>query len=117
MKRYRTAATVTVLYLAWVVILVACHTPAGRSAGEVVDDASITTKVKAKLLQDSVLEGVAVSVETFEGEVTLTGAVNTQEEKDRAASLALDTGGVRRVNNLIKIKSEPAGTEAEPTTK
>ncbi|MFH1122727.1 MAG: BON domain-containing protein [Pseudomonadota bacterium] len=62
-----------------------CQTPAGRTAGQVVDDATITTKVKAKIFQDSVLKGFAISVETFEGEVTL-------------------TGGVRKVHNLIKIK-------------
>ena len=33
------------------IILNSCTTPAGRTAGEVVDDTTITTKVKAKLLR------------------------------------------------------------------
>ncbi len=85
-------------------ILASCQTPAGRTPGEVVDDATITTKVKAKLFKDSILKGFAISVSTFEGEVTLTGAVNTLAEKERAEALARSTYGVKKVNNLIKVK-------------
>jgi len=81
-----------------------CQTPAGRTAGQVVDDTTITTKVKAKLFKDSILKGFAISVTTFEGEVTLTGAVNTEVERKRAESIALSTAGVKRVNNLLKVK-------------
>ncbi len=73
-------------------------------AGEFVDDATITTKVKAKLFDDSVMRGLAVSVKTFEGEVTLTGGVDTTEQKERAAEIARSATGVRNVNNLIKVK-------------
>jgi hyperosmotically inducible periplasmic protein len=82
----------------------ACQTPAGRTAGEVVDDATITTKVKAKLFNDSVVRGFAISVKTFEGEVTLSGGVDTHEQKERASELARSVTGVRKVNNLLKIK-------------
>ena len=56
-------------------VIGSCKTPAGRTAGEVIDDATITTKVKAKLLDEDALQGIAISVETFEGEVTLSGRV------------------------------------------
>ncbi len=84
--------------------LSACHTPAGRSAGQVVDDASITTVVKTKIFNDKKLSGLAISVSTFQGEVTLTGAVNSQSEKDLAESLARNTDEVKSVNNMIRIK-------------
>jgi hyperosmotically inducible protein len=86
------------------VAVLGCQTPAGRSAGEFVDDATITTKVKAKLFNDSVMRGFAVSVKTFEGEVTLTGGVDTTEQKERASEIARSVMGVRNVNNLIKLK-------------
>lgn len=82
----------------------ACRTPAGRSAGQVVDDGTITTEVKAKLLNDSVTKGIAVSVETFQGQVTLTGAVDNEAQRDRAVALAHSVKGVKKVNNLITIK-------------
>ncbi|MBN2125675.1 MAG: BON domain-containing protein [Deltaproteobacteria bacterium] len=87
-----------------VLCLWSCQTPAGRTAGQVVDDATITTKVKAKIFNDSILKGFAISVETFEGEVTLTGAVGVESERKRAEDLARATTGVRKVNNLIRIK-------------
>ena len=84
--------------------LLACQTPAGRSAGEVVDDGTISTKVKAKLFDDDRLSGFAISVETFKGEVTLTGAVETVEQKEHATAVARSVTGVTGVNNLLKIK-------------
>ncbi|MEJ2685570.1 MAG: BON domain-containing protein [Candidatus Sulfobium sp.] len=69
-----------------------------------VDDATITTKVKAKLFDESILRGFAISVNTFEGTVTLTGAVKTEEQKVKAGKIAGSTEGVRNVNNLLKVK-------------
>lgn len=84
--------------------LAACQTPAGRSAGGVVDDSTITTKVKAELFNDKLLSGFAISVDTFQGEVTLTGGVDSQQLKDRAGNIASSVRGVEKVNNLLKIK-------------
>ena len=100
--------------LRWISILVvctfmifslcACSTPAGRTAGQVVDDGTITTKVKTKLFNDAVVSGFAISVSTFKGEVTLTGSVDSKTARDKAEYLARHTTGVRKVNNLITIK-------------
>jgi hyperosmotically inducible periplasmic protein len=86
--------------------LLACQTPAGRSAGGVVDDATITTKVKAKLFDDDIVKGLAIAVKTFNGEVTLTGAVENQIQLQRASDLAYSVQGVGKVNNLLKIKEQ-----------
>ena len=48
--------------------------------------------------------GFAISVETFEGEVTLTGSVDSLQDKERATQLAESVYGVKNVNNLLKIK-------------
>lgn len=84
--------------------LAACQTPAGRSAGNVIDDSTITTKVKAKLFDDELLSGFAISVDTFDGQVTLTGAVDSEQLKDRAGSVASSVQGVKKVNNNLNIK-------------
>nr|WP_321467536.1 BON domain-containing protein [uncultured Desulfobulbus sp.] len=86
-------------------LLVACTTPAGRSTGQVVDDATITTQVKADLLADKEVSGVAVSVATFKGEVVLTGAVHNWSQREKAAKIASRVRGVTNVKNLIKIKA------------
>ncbi len=97
-------SSLLIIALCVLVALVACQTPAGRSAGEVVDDGTITTEVKAKLLDDSVTKGLAVSVQTFEGAVTLIGAVDTAAQRARAEELARSVKGVKKVNNLVTLK-------------
>jgi hyperosmotically inducible periplasmic protein len=93
------ALVLTVLF-----VISSCQTPGGRSAGQVVDDSTITTEVKAKLLNDSITKGLAVSVETFEGQVTLTGAVDTGQQREKAGQIASRVKGVKKVNNLVNIK-------------
>jgi len=94
------------LLLVVVILLIfsACATPAGRSTGQVVDDATITTKVKAKIYADDFLKGIAISVKTFQGTVSLIGAVDNEEQKQRAESIARSVHGVAEVNNLLEIK-------------
>ena len=97
---------ILVICFGFFIIAAACPTPAGRTAGQVVDDATITTKVKAKLFDQSFLRGFAISVDTFEGTVTLTGAVKTEDQKEEAGKIAASVYGVKGVNNLISIKKE-----------
>lgn len=85
-------------------LLISCYTPAGRSAGEVIDDAGITTQVKASLLANKALEGISISVKTFSGEVTLTGAVDSPAQVRKAGEIASSVRGVKKVNNLVTVK-------------
>jgi hyperosmotically inducible protein len=95
---------VLILMVCCTVFFSACYTPAGRSPGDVVDDATITTQIKTSLIAEKVLSGIAISVTTFEGEVTLTGAVNNSQQKTRASDIAYSIRGVKKVENLLKIK-------------
>lgn len=104
MTRKKSLVTVFFLMLFVLPLLSACYTPAGRTAGEVIDDAAITTQVKAKLFDADELNGFAISVKTFEGIVTLTGAVNTSGQKARAETVARSVPEVRGVNNLLVYK-------------
>lgn len=75
-----------------------------ESTGEYVDDSTITTKVKSQFVQDPTVKALDVKVETFKGIVSLSGFVNTPEEKTRAEQIAASISGVRQVNNNITIK-------------
>ncbi len=94
------------LTLVMVLAAVSCRTPAGRTAGQVWHDSGITTELKTKLLAEGILKGLAISVETFEGTVTLTGAVRTPEQKEKATELARTVKGVKKVNNELVIKPQ-----------
>ena len=75
-----------------------------ESTGEYVDDAVITTTVKAVILNEKFMNGVAVNVETFKGTVQLSGFVKTAADRDKAVILARSVKGVTQVKDDIIIR-------------
>lgn len=72
-----------------------------------VTDSVITTKVKAKLADEKISSLAHITVDTDrKGEVVLSGKVRTQEEADKAVSIARDTEGVTSVKSNLKIKKD-----------
>lgn len=78
--------------------------PTQQSTGEFVDDATITTKVKAAMVRDPVVSALDVNVDTFKGTVQLTGFVDTQEQAQRAEQIAAGVQGVTSVQNKVTVK-------------
>ena len=77
---------------------------AGKDAGEYIDDAVLTAKVKTALLKDPMVSGLAVSVETFKGMVQLSGFVKTAAERERARKVADEVEGVTNVIDSIQLR-------------
>jgi osmotically-inducible protein OsmY len=75
-----------------------------ESTGEYIDDTWITTKVKAALIDDSVVRAREVNVETFKGVVQLSGFVSSKEAMDKAVVIARNIDGVTSVKNDMQIK-------------
>lgn len=76
-----------------------------RTAGEVIDDGVVTTKVKAALIADTAVKAHEVNVETREGVVKLSGFVDSNDAKSKAAELAGRVAGVKQVQNDIRVKT------------
>lgn len=75
-----------------------------QTAGAYVDDAAITTAVKAKFVEDKVVDAGAINVQTLNGEVSLAGFAKNAEEKAKAEAIARNTKGVRAVRNNLAIR-------------
>ncbi len=75
-----------------------------ETAGAYVDDAAITTSVKAKLLEDKTVSGTSISVETLNGTVQLSGFAKSIAEKTQAANIAHHVKNVRAVRNDIVVR-------------
>lgn len=75
----------------------------GRTVGVALDDAGITLRVKERLLDDPVVKGLAIDVDTRAGVVYLTGSVSTEHEKEQAIKLARETEGVKDVQPNLRI--------------
>lgn len=78
----------------------------GRNLGDRLEDAEITLRVKTKLLDDPLVKGLKIDVDTREGVVYLTGTVHNDAERDQAVALARATEGVRDVQANLDIKAE-----------
>jgi osmotically-inducible protein OsmY len=81
-----------------------------ESTGEYIDDATITTKVKAAFVRDPVVKAIDVKVDTFKSVVQLSGFVETAEQKSRAEQIAAGVQGVQSVKNNITLKTSAANS-------
>lgn len=75
-----------------------------QTVGSYVDDAGVTTSVKAKMAEDKTVSAAAISVETLNGTVQLSGFAKSQAEKNQAESIARNTKHVRDVRNNIVVR-------------
>lgn len=74
-----------------------------KTAGQVVDDATITSKVKAALLKDPDISGLKINVDTAGGVVKLKGEIKSMALRKKAESIARDVEGVKSVDNQLVI--------------
>jgi osmotically-inducible protein OsmY len=96
----RLTVFVLVMTLIAPLLLAAC----GKSVGDTIDDATITTRVKTSLLNDPDVGVLRIDVDTFKGVVTLSGRVNTKEEEAKAIALARKISGVTDVKSTLQIQ-------------
>jgi hyperosmotically inducible periplasmic protein len=82
---------------------VGCSHLGDKSAGEIIDDGTITTKVKAKFVEDPVVKAMDIKVETYQGVVQLSGFANSMNEVEKADQIARNTSGVKAVRNDIRL--------------
>ena len=75
-----------------------------QSVGTYVDDATITTQVKARMVDNKQVDAAAISVETMKGTVMLSGFAKNPTEKNTAEILAREVKGVVAVRNEIAIR-------------
>lgn len=98
---HRTASAVF-LAVALAAVAGCAATPTAESTGQYVDDAVVTTKVKAAILDRPTLKLLEIKVETFKGVVTLSGIVRSQSTIDEAVDVARRVAGVKSVRNKMQ---------------
>lgn len=82
-----------------------CAVTRGQTdVGTYVDDRTIGTAVKAKLLEDKTTGGLSINVDTLNGAVSLSGFAKSQAEKDQAGRIAAATKGVKEVRNNLVVR-------------
>ena len=90
--------------IALLLFAVGCTSLTGQTAGQYVDDTTITASVKAKLVADKAANFTRVDVDTTNNVVSLNGIVESPDQKMRAEQLAVQVAGVQRVENNLQIQ-------------
>lgn len=75
-----------------------------ESTGQYIDDSAITTKVKAAIFDEPTLKSAEINVETFKGQVQLSGFVSSRASIDKAVAVTRGVGGVKSVKNDMRVK-------------
>ena len=93
------------IYICLMLWLSACVSTLELSdEGASVDDAAITEEIKARLSSMDGFESLSIHVESVNGEVMLSGFVNTREQRLMAETISRNVEGVRSVTNTLIIK-------------
>lgn len=106
MKYARAITIATMAAMTSITILSAgCAVVRGQeTTGAYIDDAGITTAVKAKFVEDKTVSALAINVKTLNGTVQLSGFAKSSAEKEQAGSLARNVKNVRAVDNDIIVR-------------
>jgi len=84
-----------------------------QSAGEVIDDSVLTSKVKIALIDDPTTKAGQINVETYRGVVQLGGFVDNAKQKQQATKVARSVTGVKEVRNDLLISTKPHATTGQ----
>lgn len=100
----RTTLAITVATVA-LLTTAGCAVSRGQeTVGAYVDDASITTKVKARFVENKEVDASSIRVETLNGTVMLSGFAKNSTEKATAEQIATHVEGVKVVKNEIAVR-------------
>lgn len=78
--------------------------PQQESTGEYIDSAAVTAKVRTAIARDEDLSVFKIGVETYRGEVQLSGFVDSEAQRQRAEQVARNVDGVEAVRNDLRLR-------------
>ena len=95
----------TVVTTVALITLQGCAVRRGQeTVGAYVDDAAITTAVKARFVDNKDVDATSIKVETLNGTVMLSGFAKNEKERDTADSITRNVKGVKAVKNEIAVR-------------
>lgn len=105
MKNMKFAATLLAALMATTIVGCASTSSAKHETpGQYIDDAAITTGVKAAIVKEPTLKVAEINVETYKGVVQLSGFVSSAENIATATTVARSVNGVKSVKNDLRLK-------------
>ena len=100
-----TRTLITSALAASLIVLSGCAVTRGQeTVGAYVDDAAITSTVKARFIDNRNVDAASIKVETLNGTVLLSGFAKNATERSTAEAIARNVSGVRSVRNEIAVR-------------
>ena len=94
----------TVLLVFGLALFSGCATMTGETAGENIDDSTIHTKATAIVVKDPDAHYLKIDVTVTQGDVVLTGFVNSRETEERVVGKIREIRRVKSVKSLLKVE-------------
>lgn len=95
----------TLVSIGLITAFLGCATTQKReTAGQYIDDTTITTKVKTAIFNEPGLKTMQITVNTYKGVVQLSGFVDSSQNADKAGEVARSVTGVAEVKNDLRVK-------------
>ena len=105
MMKVKNAIFISVSVLAILISPGCAVTRDQETMGAYVDDSVITSSIKTRFFEDKAVDGSAITVETLNGAVLLSGFVKSTNQKQNAESIAIKVKGVKVVKNQLEIRN------------
>lgn len=104
-KTFSSTLAATLIAVAAITTMAGCAVTRGQeSIGAYVDDSAITTAVKGRFIDNKDVDASAISVETLNGTVMLSGFAKSMREKTTAEGITWKVAGVKSVKNEIAVR-------------
>jgi len=75
-----------------------------ETTGAYIDDAALTTRIKARFIENKEVDAASIKVETLNGTVMLSGFAKNSAERSTAERIARGVNGVKSVKNEIAVR-------------
>ncbi len=95
-----------VLMMFGLALMSGCASMTGETAGQNIDDSTIHTEISAIIVQDPDAHYLKIDVAVTQGEVVLTGFVNSKVAENRLVTKIYEVKGVKSVKSLLKIEEK-----------
>ena len=94
----------TMLVVLGLALLSGCASMTGKTAGQNIDDSTIHTKANAIVVKDPDAHYFKIDVSVTQGDIVLTGFVNSRETEERIVGKIREITGVKSVKSLLKVE-------------
>lgn len=75
-----------------------------ETVGAYIDDATITTQIKSRFVENKEVDAASIKVETLNGNVMLSGFAKNNAERTSAESIPRKVNGVKSVRNEVAVR-------------